>query len=370
MIFLTLASLDAQDYAPSSTMFAAGTFSSVNLDPHAPSTSKRPSAALFSASTKPQSVQSADHSFVTPTPCKKPRSSMVPSTLGGIVNDPGYDRKRKSLGALAVIVTDHLMTQPPGTIILVDELAKELLVERRRIYDVINILESVYMVTKHAKNTYVWLTANHLPQMMALLQQEAMQMLPADAVQNGLADESILLNERPPTPKGGEAKSLCRLSQQFLHIFLVGNEAVSLADASEKISGRTWTEQELAELVCKGGVLPQDPKELANLASKGLKTKIRRLYDVGNVLTAIGVLAKLDERYWARNSSSATRPMYTWSYHIQPQALLTDVYVNMPEYLKEFKMPLVEGSRLAHLIVSNASSTETEPKDAEAATED
>ena len=354
-------------------------YNSMLQEPAAP-TSKRPSAALY-ASLKPKSMQSAadaaaDHSLVTPTPSKKPRSSMVPGMMGttsgstvAAVNDPGYDRKRKSLGALAVIVTDHLASQPPGTIILVDELAKELLVERRRIYDVINILESVYMVTKHAKNTYVWLTANHLPQMMALLQQEAMQLLPADAVQNGLVDESSLSNERPPAVMtGGEAKSLCRLSQQFMHIFLVGNEAVSLADASVKISGRTWTEQELAQLVCKGGVLPEDPKELATMAAKGLKTKIRRLYDVGNVLTAIGVLTKLDERYWARNSNAANRPMYSWSYHIQPHALLTDVYPNMPENLKEFKMPLVDGSRLAELIISNASATETETKAANAET--
>ncbi|GKY94340.1 hypothetical protein MPSEU_000399900 [Mayamaea pseudoterrestris] len=325
----------------------------------------------------------ADHSLVTPTPSKKPRSAVVNGMSAPNVAADGsvadataassseavYDRKRKSLGALAVVITDHLSKQPAGTVILVDELAKSLEVERRRIYDVINILESVYMVTKHAKNTYVWLTSEHLPQMLALLQQEALLTHPYDAARNGL---KIPKTKRVPeqasstTAAGSttDAKSLSRLSQQFLQVFLVGNEAVSLADASDKITGRTWTQHELAALVCKTITLPEDAKQLASLAYKGLKTKIRRLYDVGNVLAALGILTKLDDKYWARNSNAATRPMYSWSYHLSPHALLTDVYVNMPDGLKGLQIPFIDGRGLTSFVLKAAADGQLLPDEA------
>jgi hypothetical protein len=227
-------------------------------------------------------------------------------------------------------------------------------------------LESVYMVTKHAKNTYTWLTGSHLPQMLALLQQEALRLHPMDAVQNGLMSAESELLERAVDPctiasQGNELKSLCRLSQQFLHVFLVGNAALSLAEASEKISGKTWTEHELAAMVCKGQTLPQDPKLLSAMAAKGLKTKIRRLYDVSNVLTALGILTKFDDRYWARQSNAtAAKPTYSWAYHIGPQILLNHVFVEMPEALKSFKTPFVDGVELTSAIKQLAPNTNKE----------
>jgi transcription factor E2F7/8 len=41
-------------------------------------------------------------------------------------------------------------------LIELDKVTKELNVERRRMYDIINILESLNVVVKNGKNSYLW----------------------------------------------------------------------------------------------------------------------------------------------------------------------------------------------------------------------
>jgi len=67
----------------------------------------------------------------------------------------------------------------PGEQILVslDQMAKTLCVERRRIYDIVNVLESVEILSRFRKNQYIWhgfnqiaftlskLKVSHLPEL-------------------------------------------------------------------------------------------------------------------------------------------------------------------------------------------------------------
>ena len=72
-----------------------------------------------------------------------------------------YNRKEKSLGELC-----RRFLQLYGSIgenlLFLDQCTKELVVERRRIYDIINILESFFVIQRQAKNAYKWLGINKL----------------------------------------------------------------------------------------------------------------------------------------------------------------------------------------------------------------
>lgn len=66
-----------------------------------------------------------------------------------------YNRKEKSLGELCRRFLYYYGIEGKGVLYL-DQCTKELGVERRRIYDIINILESFGVIRRRAKNEYHW----------------------------------------------------------------------------------------------------------------------------------------------------------------------------------------------------------------------
>jgi transcription factor E2F7/8 len=266
-------------------------------------------------------------------------------------SDEKYNRKNKSLGVLATTFLSRFdLTFKKGSIlenyepptrrslmnrpeIVIDQLATELSVERRRIYDVVNILEALQLVKKKAKNTYIWMGMDHMTQYFAILQSEAIERWPEQARRKDLiitkftaendrntrltsnSDGKPLYNPR----RDASSKSLTRLSQLFLHVFLVGFEAVTLPEASELIHGSSKSPEDLAVL----GYTHESSrlKAAANNASiteschedKELKTKIRRLYDIANVFVSVGILSKMEDK--TTSNPLARRPHYSWAYH-------------------------------------------------------
>ncbi len=67
----------------------------------------------------------------------------------------GYCRKSKSLESLSSKFVSEFEGKLDNVIEL-DKITQKLNVERRRMYDIINILESLNVVCKNGKNNYLW----------------------------------------------------------------------------------------------------------------------------------------------------------------------------------------------------------------------
>ena len=237
-----------------------------------------------------QDENNTDIHLVTPTP-KKIKTSSTPS-------EESYSRKSKSLGLLC---ENFCKCDWSAGIIGIDEAAKLLGVERRRIYDIINILESLDVVRRMCKNRYEWLGFARLPKVMADIQQEGIcgcRGLAEEARRWGVIGRDEIVES--VSTKGPAKKSLGRLSRQYLQLFLVGNEVMSLTDASDRIMGKAEEPDDI-----------DDPMERKAAVTKGQKTKIRRLYDIANVLASIGLVEKAD-------GERRTRPTFAWAYNWTP----------------------------------------------------
>jgi E2F/DP family winged-helix DNA-binding domain len=213
--------------------------------------------------------------------------------------------------------------------------------------DVVNILESIQLVVKKGKNTYTWLGKDYLPDIFGKLQAQAIAEYPEDAVKFGLKDRVDAtptggrqsrrgsMNSVASEDSKGGFRSLAKLSQQFLQVFLVGYDILSLPQASEMIQGSLSAEAYAAigtahaHVATRFDPMAKPPPSLANptefrrAAQRGLKTKIRRLYDIANVFLSVGLLRKVESHSGSTIDvlASNRRPNFQWAYHMSPKQI-------------------------------------------------
>jgi len=137
----------------------------------------------------------------------------------------------------------------------------------------------------------------------------------AEQVDQEQVSQKAAKKKKKEKPVVNKEKSLGRLSQKFIQLFLCGNETIALTDASDKILGRT------PQPDIPSGATATDIVKARNAANKVMKTKIRRLYDIANVMASIGLITKLNG---GNNMSNLSRnkPSFKWTYPVSAAQIM------------------------------------------------
>ncbi|XP_057491312.1 E2F transcription factor-like E2FF isoform X1 [Actinidia eriantha] len=206
-----------------------------------------------------------------------------------------YNRKDKSLGVLCSNFL-KLYDRDGVDSIGLDDAANRLGVERRRIYDIVNILESVSVLSRKAKNQYSWKGFGAIPRALDKLKEEALrensstsscchsETVSSENHYGGRSNSQTDRQDKPSvsiTVDNRKEKSLGLLTQNFIKLFLSSKVAlISLDDAAKALLGDL-----------------RDPT--------ALRTKVRRLYDIANVFSSMDLIEKT-------HHPESRKPAFRW----------------------------------------------------------
>ncbi|KAL1811960.1 hypothetical protein ACET3Z_022025 [Daucus carota] len=178
---------------------------------------------------------------------------------------PTYCRKEKSLDLLCSNFL-NLYDQDRGEMIETHDACARLGVDKRRLRDFIVILESIGLLKKERKNHYSWKGFGVLPKTFQLLQRGGL----GESYTRLEDDEASQVVEDGRGGKLDNRKENCieLLTQKFVKLFLCSElELISIDEAAILLNGDA-----------------QDPSLI--------QTKVKRLYDIANVLASMNIIQK------------------------------------------------------------------------------
>ncbi|XP_071500696.1 uncharacterized protein [Diadema antillarum] len=250
-------------------------------------------------------------------------------------SEKANNRKSKSLGLLCQKFLTKYPDYPEdgkAMDISLDQISKDLNVERRRIYDIVNVLESVEMVSRRAKNRYLWHGRTRIHSTLAKLKCLGQRQRFAEQLAHlHRLDEGYLLSDENVSPTFSDDRmypTLAKLPFQDLSNIQVPlkspTEAEMRRDGQENWEDDTKKDKTLGVmsqkfimlfLVCKDRVISLD---VAARILKGdqnyqmgesakFKTKVRRLYDIANILTSLKLIDKIH-----LSEGRGRKPAFRW----------------------------------------------------------
>jgi E2F/DP family winged-helix DNA-binding domain len=169
-------------------------------------------------------------------------------------------RKQKSLALLCERFCLMHAGERAGTLVSLDTCAVSLGSERRRLYDLLGVLVSVGVVTRGRKNAFQWCGTANMGFFLAGVQAQG-------------APCTVPATDAAPAPdsqdeEGRKNSGLLALSNNFLRLYMTAGTPLSLEDAGARIGG------------------------LESVGVESSKAKVRRLYDIANVLISLGLMEK------------------------------------------------------------------------------
>lgn len=202
--------------------------------------------------------------------------------------------KQKSLGLLCVrfLHLFHLLSGKRECDVPLDVAAKCLGVERRRIYDCVNVLECLTVVSRKAKNVYTWHGVSGIASALRRIA-NIDKNRGAETLQPSGQSSQAQMPSPPPkqvsiAPQSGKEprKSLAELTQSFMELFFTGHGSFD--------TPRQLTIDMAAEALQRTHETPSQ-----------LKTKARRLYDIANICVCLEIVSKV-------TVNGHRKPWYKW----------------------------------------------------------
>ena len=262
---------------------------------------------------------------------KTPKMKKVPkndNSIDGNLTSIG-NKKSRQTKSLSLLCERFIGLYSSGyeNLISLDEVCSTLGVERRRIYDIVNVLEAVEIVVRKGKSKYAWFGVSRLPSAIEKIEkfgaksfdiklperlslQVSEPSLPIQTndtdVVNGVKTKANNdADDADPTNKASTSKaavgkketserrekSLSLMTQKFITLFMEAKDGVlSLEDAAA------------AMLMSEGDT---DAKTTGDFNEIEVKKKIRRLYDIANILSSLRLLSKI-------HLMDSRKPAFRW----------------------------------------------------------